>query len=46
MELKGHTAELTNCIWNFDCSMIATSSLDTQGIHTNTILSCPKLKFK
>lgn len=29
MELKGHTAELSNCIWNFDCSMIATSSLDT-----------------
>lgn len=28
MELKGHTAELSNCNWNFDCSMIATSSLD------------------
>lgn len=28
MKLKGHTAELSNCIWNFDCSMIATGSLD------------------
>lgn len=29
MTLKGHTAELSNCLWNFDCSMIATGSLDT-----------------
>lgn len=29
MELRGHTAELSNCIWNFECSMVATSSLDT-----------------
>lgn len=28
MELRGHTAELSNCIWNFECSMVATSSLD------------------
>lgn len=31
MSLRGHTAELSNCIWNFDCSMIATSSLDTSA---------------
>lgn len=29
MTLSGHDAELSNCIWNFDCSMIATSSLDS-----------------
>lgn len=28
MELNGHTAELSNCIWNFDCSLVATGSLD------------------
>lgn len=28
MTLSGHTAEISNCIWNFDCSMIATSSID------------------
>lgn len=28
MELRGHSAELSNCIWNFECSMVATSSLD------------------
>ena len=26
--LRGHEAELSNAIWNFQCSMIATSSLD------------------
>lgn len=31
MDLRGHTAELSNCIWNFDCSMVATSSLDTSA---------------
>lgn len=31
MELRGHTAELSNCIWNFDCSLIATSSLDSSA---------------
>lgn len=28
MELRGHAAELSNSIWNFECSMVATSSLD------------------
>lgn len=28
MTLCGHTAEISNCVWNFDCSMIATSSID------------------
>lgn len=31
MDLRGHTAELSNCIWNFNCSMVATSSLDTSA---------------
>lgn len=26
--LNGHTAELSNCLWNFDQSIIATSSID------------------
>lgn len=26
--LKGHDAELSNCIWNYPCDKIATSSLD------------------
>lgn len=29
MTLSGHTAEISNCIWNFDCSMIATGSIDS-----------------
>ena len=29
MELRGHEAELSNCIWSFDCSLIATGSLDS-----------------
>lgn len=29
MTLQGHTAELSNCIWNYNCSLIATSSIDT-----------------
>lgn len=28
MTLAGHTAELSNCVWNFDNSLIVTSSLD------------------
>lgn len=28
MHLRGHDAELSNCVWNFDCSQIATGSLD------------------
>ena len=27
-KLMGHTAELSNCVWNFDESMIGTSSID------------------
>lgn len=29
MILRGHEAELSNCQWNFDCSAIATGSLDS-----------------
>lgn len=29
MELRGHDAELSNCIWNFDSSLVATGSLDS-----------------
>lgn len=28
MRLEGHSAELSNCLWNFDQSIIATSSID------------------
>lgn len=28
MRLTGHTAELSNCLWNFDHKLIATSSID------------------
>ncbi|CAD6993690.1 unnamed protein product [Ceratitis capitata] len=28
-QLRGHTAELSNCVWNFSCIHIATSSLDS-----------------
>lgn len=29
MKLEGHTAELSNCLWNFDQTLIATSSIDS-----------------
>lgn len=29
LELRGHEAELSNCVWNFDCSLVATGSLDS-----------------
>lgn len=28
-QLRGHTAELSNCLWNFSCDVIATGSLDS-----------------
>lgn len=28
MTLEGHTAELSNCLWNFDHTLIATGSID------------------
>lgn len=28
MKLEGHAAELSNCLWNFDHSLIATGSID------------------
>lgn len=28
MRLEGHTAELSNCVWNYDHSLIATASID------------------
>lgn len=28
-QLRGHTAELSNCVWNFSCDRIATASLDS-----------------
>lgn len=40
--LTGHTAELSNCLWNFDESMIGTSSIDAtarlwdiRGVHSS-----------
>ena len=27
--LAGHTEEISNCLFNFDCSLIASSSLDS-----------------
>lgn len=28
MRLEGHTAELSNCLWNYDHTLIATGSID------------------
>lgn len=28
-KLRGHSAELSNCVWNFPSNLIATSSLDS-----------------
>lgn len=39
--LTGHTAELSNCLWNFDESLVGTSSIDAtarlwdiRGVHS------------
>lgn len=43
--LTGHTAELSNCLWNFEESMIGTSSIDAtarlwdiRGVHSCHII--------
>lgn len=45
MKLVGHTAELSNCLWSFDHSIIATSSIDTtarlwdiRGVHSRHVI--------
>lgn len=29
MKLQGHTAELSNCLWNFDHTIVGTGSIDS-----------------
>lgn len=45
MKLEGHTAELSNCLWNFDQTIIATGSIDAtariwdiRGVHSCHII--------
>lgn len=44
-KLEGHTAELSNCLWNFDETIIGTSSIDAtarlwdiRGVHSCHII--------